>query len=73
LSLYIGLIEYSYQAPRPLFIRLITFSCLESSQYSDATIRCEGREFKVHKIVVCTQSEFFSKAFNGDWKRSTGT
>lgn len=32
--------------------------------FTDITIRChDGKEFKVHKIVVCPQSRFFHNAF----------
>ena len=38
-------------------------SCFRSGAYSDLTIRCgDGREFKVHKDIVCPQSQFFAKA-----------
>ncbi|OCL13437.1 hypothetical protein AOQ84DRAFT_274788, partial [Glonium stellatum] len=41
-----------------------------SPQYSDAVIRCQGQEFTVHRLVLCTQSKYFANAFNGDWKES---
>jgi len=41
---------------------------LESSNLSDAIVRCSEKEFKVHKIVLCCQSKFFSNAFEQDWK-----
>lgn len=48
---------------------MLTFpSYFESSKYSDLVIRCEGQEFKVHKIVVCGQSKYFSVMCDGDWK-----
>jgi hypothetical protein len=34
---------------------------LRSSKYSDLTIVCHGREFKVHKAILCPQSEVISK------------
>lgn len=37
-------------------------SCFESGKYSDLTIKSGPREFKVHKVVVCEQSEWFEKA-----------
>lgn len=45
-----------------------TFSFLVSSKYSDLVVRCEGRDFKVHKVIVCGQSDFFSGICDGDWK-----
>lgn len=38
------------------------FRCLQSGDYSDLTIKCNGKEFQVHKFVLCTQSAFFAKA-----------
>jgi hypothetical protein len=29
---------------------------LTAEAYSDMTIRCEGRDFKVHKVIMCTRS-----------------
>ncbi|KAI0182846.1 BTB/POZ protein [Xylaria flabelliformis] len=37
---------------------------------ADATIRCGSHEFKVHAIVFSAHSEFFYKAFCGQWKES---
>ncbi|RYP39208.1 hypothetical protein DL767_002316 [Monosporascus sp. MG133] len=45
-------------------------SYFNADTFSDATVRCSGKEFKVHKLVLSAQSEFFSKAFTGDWKES---
>ncbi|KAI9784671.1 MAG: hypothetical protein M1816_000787 [Peltula sp. TS41687] len=41
---------------------------LASSKYSDLVIRCKGQDFNVHKVVLCGQSKFFSKACDGEWK-----
>ncbi|KAI9776086.1 MAG: hypothetical protein M1839_000599 [Geoglossum umbratile] len=43
---------------------------LNSAKYSDLIIRCEGREFKVHKIILCGQSKYFSTICDGDWKEA---
>lgn len=43
---------------------------LNSPSLSDSIIQCEDKEFKIHKLILCTQSKYFSKAFNGDWKES---
>lgn len=34
---------------------------LESEKYSDLTIVCQGRQFKVHKAILCPQSDVISK------------
>ncbi|KAI0550687.1 BTB/POZ protein [Xylaria curta] len=41
-----------------------------NERLADATIRCGSQEFKVHAIVLSTHSEFFYKAFCGQWKES---
>ncbi|KAM3068339.1 hypothetical protein ACMFMG_009478 [Clarireedia jacksonii] len=43
---------------------------LNSPSLSDGIIECEDKEFKIHKLVLCTQSNYFLKAFQGDWKES---
>ncbi|PVH91084.1 hypothetical protein DM02DRAFT_546495, partial [Periconia macrospinosa] len=43
---------------------------LGSSSLSGGTIKCEDQEFNIHKLVLCTQSNYFSTAFNGEWKES---
>jgi len=45
-----------------------TFSSFSSSKYSDLVIRCEGQDFKVHKVVVCGQSDYFASICDGEWK-----
>ncbi|KAF2014530.1 hypothetical protein BU24DRAFT_463311 [Aaosphaeria arxii CBS 175.79] len=34
---------------------------LSSGEYSDLKIVCKSETFDVHKMIVCPQSEFFSK------------
>jgi DNA-directed RNA polymerase subunit RPC12/RpoP len=36
--------------------------------FSDATVTCKGRAFKVHRLILSAQSDFFAKVFTGDWK-----
>ncbi|QVM07886.1 hypothetical protein D8B26_002583 [Coccidioides posadasii str. Silveira] len=43
---------------------------LASGQFADLTIRVADEEFKVHKVIVCGQSEFFSRMFSSDWKEN---
>lgn len=58
-----------YASIAPSYIQFANASrCFESSKYSDATIHCGDQKFKVHKIVLCAQSKYFSKIFDGDWK-----
>lgn len=41
-----------------------------SGKFSDALICCNGREFPVHRAVVCPQSDFLAAAFDGAFKES---
>jgi speckle-type POZ protein len=41
---------------------------LSSSAFSDLTLICGGKVFKVHKVVLCTQSEVFRKLLDGNFK-----
>ncbi|QDS73368.1 hypothetical protein FKW77_007158 [Venturia effusa] len=34
----------------------------ESGEYSDLTVRCQNKDFNVHKVVVCAQSDWFKNA-----------
>ncbi|KAK7511770.1 BTB/POZ protein [Phyllosticta citriasiana] len=51
-------------------------SLFDSSRYADAKIECDGHVFPIHKSIVCTQSEYFSRAFdekNGFKEAKTNT
>ncbi|OJZ80027.1 hypothetical protein ASPFODRAFT_38456 [Aspergillus luchuensis CBS 106.47] len=41
-----------------------------SSAFSDLTIHTKDQEFKVHRLVICGQSEYFSRLCQGDWKET---
>jgi hypothetical protein len=41
-----------------------------SGEYSDLVISCRGKEYHVHRAVVCTQSDFFSAACRGAFKEA---
>ncbi|KAF2433593.1 POZ domain-containing protein [Tothia fuscella] len=41
-----------------------------NGQYSDLTIKCGDKNFQGHKVVVCSQSEFFNNACKGGFKES---
>ncbi|KAH7141754.1 BTB/POZ protein [Dactylonectria macrodidyma] len=38
---------------------------------SDVIITCEGKEFKVHGVILSAHSKFFAKALDGNWKESS--
>lgn len=40
---------------------------LASGEYSDLTLVCRGQEFRVHKMIVCTQSPMIDAALKGDF------
>ncbi|KAI4718036.1 Arabinanase/levansucrase/invertase [Aureobasidium sp. EXF-10727] len=40
----------------------------ETGMYSDLTVTCGTDSYKVHKAIVCTQSEFFYRACKGSFK-----
>ncbi|EFR02111.1 hypothetical protein MGYG_05113 [Nannizzia gypsea CBS 118893] len=44
---------------------------LRDGSYSDMTITCNGFIFKTHRAIVCTQSQFFKAALDGDFKEAT--
>ena len=47
---------------------------LRSEKYSDLTIVCQGRQFKVHKAILCPKSELISKMCDIDAQElKTGT
>ncbi|KAF1952619.1 hypothetical protein CC80DRAFT_422155, partial [Byssothecium circinans] len=39
------------------------YRTFNDTKYSDATVIIHGKELPVHKFVICTQSEYFAKAF----------
>ncbi|KAL4912601.1 BTB/POZ protein [Aspergillus aurantiobrunneus] len=42
-----------------------------ASTFSDLTIVTRDQKFEVHKVIVCGQSEFFSRLFSHNWKEVT--
>lgn len=41
---------------------------LKTGKYSDMRLVCEGRTFKVHKMVVCLQSPVLAAAIDGQFE-----
>lgn len=41
-----------------------------SGAFSDLVVVCNGVEYKVHKLVLCSQSDFFNKACGPNFKVS---
>lgn len=40
---------------------------LSTGVFSDVTVRCEGREWNLHKAILCKDSTFFRKELTGNW------
>ncbi|EED15811.1 BTB/POZ domain protein [Talaromyces stipitatus ATCC 10500] len=47
-------------------------SYILSAQFADLTIRTVDQEFKFHRLVVCGQSEYFSRLYKGEWTETNG-
>ncbi|KAF5550132.1 hypothetical protein FPHYL_9454 [Fusarium phyllophilum] len=52
-------------------IRASSYKLLFDGAYSDISIVCRGREFKVHRAIVCTKCEWFGEAFTTPPKKRT--
>lgn len=42
--------------------------CLASGEFSDFTVRCGSDAWKVHRVIVCSQSKWFQAACTGDFQ-----
>ncbi|KAK5724597.1 hypothetical protein LTR15_004643 [Elasticomyces elasticus] len=40
-------------------------------EFTDLIIKCDGRQWRVHRLIVCAQSPFFVKACAGIFKEAT--
>jgi hypothetical protein len=41
---------------------------LQTGKYSDMTLVCAGKEFKLHRNIVCPQSSVIAAAVDGSFK-----
>jgi hypothetical protein len=46
------------------------YRALEDEQYSDVSIKCQHKTFKVHKVIICNRCESFKKACEGAFQVS---
>lgn len=53
---------------KPGLSKLTRHSFFDSSKFTDFTIRTAEDDFKVYKVVVCGQSEYFTCIFDRNWK-----
>lgn len=44
------------------------FSMVETGEFSDFTLVCDGHEFKLHRVVVCPQSLVIAAALSGGFQ-----
>ncbi len=41
---------------------------LQTGDFSDFKIVCRNKEFRVHRVVICAESEFFDAMCKGKFK-----
>ncbi|KAF7859654.1 hypothetical protein EAF04_008733 [Stromatinia cepivora] len=56
-----------FQQAHPKFISQL----YSIGKYSDLTIKCQGKEFKVHRAIVCPQSKPLAAAIDHEFKEAT--
>lgn len=49
-------------------VDLATHSYFTSGEFSDLTVKCKSDVYRAHKVVVCSQSQFFKAACSGGFK-----
>jgi len=57
-----GLLSLKWNNHRSTFFHVLS-SVRKKDRYSDATIACDGKFYKVHKLVMSTCSEYFEQMF----------
>jgi hypothetical protein len=48
-------------------------SFFDTSNFADCVIHTDKEEFKLHRVIMSAQSDYFKTAFNGKWKVSLDT
>lgn len=51
-----------FSMPPPAVNNGMLSELLQTGKFSDCTITCQGKEFKLHKVVVCAQSPVIAAA-----------
>ncbi|KZF23069.1 hypothetical protein L228DRAFT_247515 [Xylona heveae TC161] len=46
------------------------WQCREKGLFTDITIRCASQEFKAHRVIISSLSEYFMAVCQGDWKEN---
>ena len=67
-------IKVSYkEPPLPNNFSLSKFmeEARQNNLFMDVTLIADGREFKAHKVILASQSQFFKSRFSGRWKSPT--
>ncbi|KAL2831153.1 hypothetical protein BDW59DRAFT_158098 [Aspergillus cavernicola] len=62
--------EIASEAPREQEtgnLRACLKSYYSASKFTDLVITTTEKEFKVHKLLICSESQYFARMFNGDW------
>ncbi|KAK8045430.1 hypothetical protein PG993_005454 [Apiospora rasikravindrae] len=47
------------------------YSAFGSDPFTDAVVKCDGQTWPVHRVIVCRESEWFARAFCGNFTEAT--